>query len=213
MTLDTSGSKRREIPAPQDNYARAVRMAFANLTDQSLDQLRWLGAEPLTGGCRIAVLDEQFTIDVDQQRISTSTGRLVGPVWSVLALHYLGVRPRPEQQVPEIAFADLADARTYAGVYQGRVVRRLCAKTGRDAQTLAEACRAVGGRAVAGGDLAYEFSMFPRLTIRLVWHAPDEEFPPSATFLLPANIGEYFCTEDIVVLSEALVSRLGGTGY
>jgi len=54
------------------------------------------------------------------------------------------------------------------------------------------------------------FDVFPRLTLRLVWHAPDEEFPPSATLLLPDNIEAFFVAEDIVVLSECLVARLGG---
>jgi hypothetical protein len=51
--------------------------------------------------------------------------------------------------------------------------------------------------------------MFPRICLRLIWHAPDDEFPPSATILLPAAIESFFCTEDIVVLSERLTARLG----
>jgi hypothetical protein len=46
-----------------------------------------------------------------------------------------------------------------------------------------------------------------------VWHAPDDEFPASATLLLPPNIEDYFCSEDIVVLSESLVARLSGRGF
>ena len=57
------------------------------------------------------------------------------------------------------------------------------------------------------------FDELPRVSLRLIWHAADEEFPPSATLLLPANIEEYFCSEDIVVLSECLVARLGGRPY
>ena len=64
-----------------------------------------------------------------------------------------------------------------------------------------------------GGDTAFDFDIFPRLCVRVIWHAADEEFPPSATLLLPANIESYFCIEDIVVLSESLVSRLGGRAF
>ena len=89
---------------------------------------------------------------------------------------------------------------------------RLCATAGRDARTLADAANSLAGRPVDAqtGDLAFDFDLFPRLTIRLIWHAPDEEFGPAATLLLPANIEAYFCIEDIVVLSERLVSRLEG---
>ncbi len=54
---------------------------------------------------------------------------------------------------------------------------------------------------------------FPACTLRLVWHAPDDEFPPAATLLLPANIESYFCIEDVVVLCERLVSRLCGRPF
>ena len=55
--------------------------------------------------------------------------------------------------------------------------------------------------------------MFPRVIHRLIWHAADDEFPPSATILLPSNIEEFFCSEDIVVLSESLVARLAGKPF
>ena len=119
---------------------------------------------------------------------------------------------RPEQLAPEIVFADLPMARTYARVYQERAIGRLCATVGRDAEKLRRAATALGGRAVAGGDAAFEFDVLPRLRLRLIWHEADEEFSPSATILLPANIESYFCIEDIVVLSERVVAWLAGRG-
>jgi hypothetical protein len=55
--------------------------------------------------------------------------------------------------------------------------------------------------------------VFPRFSIRLVWYSPDDEFPSSATLLVPANAESYFCPEDLVVLSERLVSRLAGQPF
>ena len=75
------------------------------------------------------------------------------------------------------------------------------------------AALALGGRAEAGGDTAFDFDVFPRLAVRVIWYAGDEEFPPSATLLLPVNIASYLCVEDIVVLSERLVSRLAGRHF
>ena len=90
------------------------------------------------------------------------------------------------------------------------MIARLCATAGRDAARLRAAAGALGGRVAPGGDAAFDFDVFPRLSLRLIWHTADEEFPPCATLLLPANIQSYYCVEDIVVLSERLVSRLGG---
>ncbi len=63
------------------------------------------------------------------------------------------------------------------------------------------------------GDAGFDFDVFPRFGLRLVWYAGDEEFRPSATILLPSNIDLFFCPEDVVVLSESLVARLAGRPF
>jgi hypothetical protein len=204
---------RPRVPRPQENLQTATEIGLRKLDRQSRQQLLWLGAEPRGDIWRLAVLDDALDVNISARRITTSAGQEVGPHWGILALHYLAVASRPEDQAPQATFADLATARSYAGVYHRRVIARLCATAGRDAQTLRAAASAHGGRAAEGGDLAFDFRVFPRLSMRLIWHKPDEEFPPSATLLLPPNIESYFCSEDIVVLSERLVSRLGGRPF
>jgi hypothetical protein len=200
-------------PPPQENLERAAQLALEAVARQSEEQLLWLGAERAGGAWRLPVLDDTFLVDLSMSRIMTSAGQQVGLPWSILALHYLAIASRPEEQTPEVMFADLATARSYAGVYHGRVNARLCATVGRDGDPLRAAAGALGGRPAVGGDAAFDFAVFPRLLLRLVWHAPDDEFPASATLLLPANIEAYLCSEDIVVLSERLVSRLCGRPF
>jgi len=223
--------RRMGIPA-QDNLARAAEMAFAAVAGQSDQQLLWLGAQRLSGtgvppvlggdapakypwhaAWQLPVLGDLFHVDLPASRITTSAGREVGLPWAILALHYLAISARPEPRPPQTTFAELATARSYSGVYHQRVIARLCATAGRDAQTLSAAAGALGGRRAEAGDLAFDFDVFPRLSLRLIWHAPDEEFPPSATLLMPENIEAYFSSEDIVVLSERLVARLGGRPF
>ncbi len=215
MTASDSQPRRPGAAPPQDNLQRAVRLAFEALAAQTEEQLRWLGAEPMESGCRLPVLEDVVEVDRSTQRLTASAGGEVGPAWAILVLHYLAVSSCPEDSDVQTTFADLATARSYTSVYQGRVIGRLCATTGRDAEILRAAADTLGGRAVsgAGGDVAYDFRMFPRLSLRLIWHAPDDEFPPSATLLLPGNVESYFCSEDIVVMSELLVARLGGKPF
>ncbi|MGA2066288.1 MAG: DUF3786 domain-containing protein [Thermoguttaceae bacterium] len=201
------------MPGPQDNLKRAEALAYVALGGQTAEQLLWLGAQGAAVAWRLPVLDDTLAVDLSARRVTTSAGREVGPAWRILVLHYLALAGRPEKLAPEVTFADLAAARTYAGVYQQRAIARLCATAGRDARPLRAAAVALGGRPAAGGDAAFDFDMFPRVCVRLIWHAADEEFPPSATLLLPANIDAFFCIEDIVVLSERLVARLGGRGF
>ena len=213
MSSGGESGKRPGVPPSQDNLERAIGLAFDALDGQSREQMLWLGAEPAGGAWKLPVLGEAIEADLSARSVRTSSADAVGPQWQILLLHYLAIRSRPEQRVPEVTFADLGTARSYAGVYQGRTVGRLCATAGRDAETLRAAAGALGGRDVAAGDLAFDFDAFPRLSLRLIWHAPDDEFPPSATFLLPANVESYLCAEDIVVLSERLVSRLCGRPF
>lgn len=205
--------RRPGTPSPQDYYRRATELGFQAVAGQSHEQLLWLGAAG-PGDCwRLPVLGDTFQVDLAARRVTASDGHEVGPSWRILALHHLAIGGRPERQGPEITFADLPTSRSYTGVYQGRVIGRLCATAGRDAQRLRTAAATIGGREATGGEAAFDFDVFPRLALRLIWHAPDEEFPPSATLLLPGNIESYFCAEDIVVLSESLVARLGGRPF
>lgn len=213
MSRPDESSRRFPAPPPQENLSRAAQLAFEALKGRTDGQLLWLGAERASDVWRLPVLDETFEVDLPGGRVSTSCGQEVGLHWTILALHYLALTSRPDRRIPEITFADLKTARSYTGVYHGRVIARLCATVGRDTETLTAAARALGGCAIDGGDAAFDFRVFPRLSLRLIWHAPDDEFPPSATLLLPRNIEDYLCAEDIVVLSERLVSRLSGRPF
>ncbi len=197
----------------QDHLDQALERAYENLQEQSEEQLVFLGAVPIPSGWQLPVLNDGFELFPESRRIFTVAGQPVSPIWQLLALHYLTIRERPKKLPPEVTFADLPGARTYAGVYQQRTVGRLCASVGQSKATLFGAALSLGGQVVLGGDLAFEFEVFPRITIRLIWYASDEEFSPHATLLLPPNIEQYFCSEDIVVLSERLVARLCGRPF
>ena len=213
MNNSPSFSPKSHVPSPQEAYRRAAQLGFESLAHQSDEQLTWLGAERSGGSWQVAVLNDFFAVEVSDQRIVTSAGNLVGPAWAILVLHYLSLSDRPETRPPSITFADLPESRSYSSVYDARVVKRLCATAGRNAETIQAAARNVEGKTADGGDLTFNFTPFPRLTVRLIWHAPDDEFPPSATLLLPENIETYFCAEDVVVLSEGLVARLDGRPF
>lgn len=68
--------------------------------------------------------------------------------------------------------------------------RDLAKSFGQDEERFVLASRACGGFRVEGGDTAFEFSVFPRLPVRLILWLADEEFPARAMFLFDqtANI-------------------------
>jgi hypothetical protein len=180
-----------------------------------------LGASRAGKTWTLPVLNNVWTVELDGGTVCDSSSQPVGPWWRVLTLHYLGISGRPGQDPPTVTFADLPGGRGYSGVYQQRVIGRLCRTVGRDGGALRRAAEALGGEvlrdtaggiaspaAPPGGDMMIQFQIFPRLRVGLAWYGGDEELSPSATLLLPANIEAFFCLEDIVVLSEQLVARL-----
>ena len=206
-----------ELPQ-QHNLQDAADRAVPAVRAQPPEQLAWLGARPLaieSDGTAwvLRVLGADLRVELSDGQVVGPDGRNVGPFWRILVLHYLAVASRPEAMPAEVAFADLAPARAYAGTYSRRVTQRLCETVGRDADSLRAASAALGARPVQAGDVAFDLDPMPRVVARIIWHAGDEEFPPSATMLFPANIQSFFCSEDIVVLSERIVSRLAGRPF
>ncbi len=213
MTDTNDGAAGFPKPPPQKNLDRATELAFEALANVSVEQLEWLGVQRSGDLLQLRALNETLKVDISAQRVTTASDVEIGPFWRIVILHYVAISGRPDRLPPEITFADLQTARTYTKVHDGRTVGRLCGTVGRTEDGLRDAAAALGAHKALGGDMAFDFDMLPRVTLRLVWYAADEEFPPSATILLPSNIEDYFCSEDIVVLSECLVSRLCGRPF
>lgn len=213
----------RIIPPPQHNFQDAAARALSAVRAQPDEQLEWLGARRQADRWLLPALDDVLVVDPGDGAVRTSRGRTVGPWWQILTLHYLSASARPAAEPPKVTFADLPAGRAYAAVYRQRVTERLCGTVGRDRPSLARAGEELGGRAVAGGDLAFEFQVFPHLRARLIWYEGEDDdapegqarasepvLPPSAVLLLPPNVEAFLSVEDIVVLSERIVSRLSG---
>lgn len=198
------------VPPPQHNFEEAAKRALEAVRKQPAEQLEWLGARGAGQHWTIRVLDGDLSVDLDAGTVRTNGAAAVAAAWRILALHYLAAPGRPVQGLPEVSFADLPGGRTYARVYRQRVIERLCATVGWESSGLSRACQALGGSAVAVGDLGFDFQVFPRIGVRLVWYAGDDELHPDATVLYPGNIGSVMEIEDVVVMAERLVSRLCG---
>lgn len=215
MPADHPPTDRPGVPPRQHNLQTAVDAALAALAGACDDQLLWLGARQAGAVWELPVLDDTFLLNLPARDFRTASGAAVSPPWLIIALHYLAVSARPPEQLPSLAFADLPGGLAYSSVYRQRVNARLCATAGRTAAALRPAALKLTGRPLPAppDGLAFDFTLFPRLPVRLLWHAGDEEFGPSATILLPPAVGEFLCIEDIVVLSERLVSRLSGQPF
>jgi len=194
----------------QNNLIIAVSRGLAALRGQNDEQLAWLGADrDDQGRIRVPVLGEPMSVDFERGGLVLENGEPVDMRWQVLVVHYLAAPSPVEPSGEEMVFADIPETRGYHGVYDGRVIKRLCFTVGRTADGLDRAARAIGGLPCPGeGDLAFRFQVLPRIRLRVVWSAGDEDFPPNAVFLFQSNIVHLLPPEDIIVLSELAVSRM-----
>lgn len=206
--MNKAYSSTSAVPLPQNPLRDALEKAVAVVHEQAPEQMEWLGATRENSHWELISLGERLTVDLETGSVNDSQGHPVESWWQILTLHYLSTAARPHGDAAEVTFADLPSGWGYASVYRQRVIGRLCRKMGCDSGRFKSAARALGGVPAEGGDAAFVFRPFPRIPMRLIWYMGDDEIESSATLLLAANIVDYFCLEDIVVLSEQLVARL-----
>ena len=195
--------------SPQKNYQQAYDLAIAAARKVPANAL-----ERLAVACKsadqlsVAVLAGNFHVDLTAGKVKDDLGQDAPAAWAILVLHYLVSRP-PEVPVGGyISFMDIPDARGYARPYQGRVVKRFLYTAGRDEATFRSAAEKLAGKKVDAGDAAYEFALFPRAHMLVIWYRGDNEVSAGASFLYAREIADIFCVEDIVVMSELLVKAL-----
>ena len=201
------------LPEP-NKYRDALDKAWGELEERSPDDLISLGAKPAEGTVgpwQLRVLDAHFIVDSDKRSVTLSGDTTpLSTFWQILALHYLLSKVPVPSPTGKIAFEDMPDARVYSSVYKGRVVGRFLWTAGRTKESFKKAATALGGHPTDGGTLAFGFDVFPLARLEIIWYAGDEDFPPGASFLYDNNIVSILDVEDIVVMAERVVSRLGG---
>jgi hypothetical protein len=128
----------------------------------------------------------------------------------ILVLHYLQGDP-PELRAEDwVAYREIPGAAFYFAAFLKRAVDPLKKAFGRNVAAFQAAAVRLNGVAVGLGDAGFELRVFPKVPVRLVLHAGDEEFPPEATILFDRSIGRLLSPEDIAWLAGMVVYRLIG---
>lgn len=123
---NSAGSRR--LPPLQQNFEDAVVRALAAVRAAG----GTVGMASCAAGERwaLAVLDDVLDLDLADGTVRTSDGRITGPWWQILTLHYLSATSRPGERPPEVTFASLPEGRGYASVYQQRVIDACAEQSG-----------------------------------------------------------------------------------
>lgn len=151
-------------------------------------------------------LGKKYTISFPQGDVLAENGKPTGPVFALLSLHYLLSRPTLPQG-NWISFKEIPGGPIYQAPFQARTIGRLF-RIVNNLSPLEKACEKLNGKKMAGGNMAYQFNLFPRVPLGLVCWEGDDEFPPSGNVLFDANAKHFLTTEDYAALGEYFVGQL-----
>jgi hypothetical protein len=195
-----------------DDYLTARKLAQDALAAEPLEQIRSCsGFEANADGSLCTpFLNRRYRIGYPDFgfRDDAGAGKDVPLQEQVIILHYLQADWRGAPAGDWIAYREIPGASFYFGAFVKRAVDPLKKAFGADPAGLGRAAGRLEGQPVAAGDAAFEFRVLPRVPLRLIIHAGDEEFAPEAAILFDRTVGGRFSPEDAAWLAGMLVYRL-----
>lgn len=195
-----------------DDYRQARALSIEKLAADSLEAIAGRsGFEAVDGsGLRVSFLDRVYRIDYpDFQFTDTENAQREVPLQEqVLILHYLEAEAPPEPSGHWIAYREIPGAAFYFGAFVKRAISPLKNVFGGRVSGLARPAGVLGGKQIEEGDAGFEFFLFPRMPLRVLVWAGDEDFAPEASILFDGNAGLLFSPEDAAWAASLLVYRL-----
>lgn len=202
-----------------DDYREALKIAKEKILTRDVKEMaRKAGGEIEESG-DVKLIKFHFLQDLCQIRFKEGEIRIefqnsekeVSLTDQVLIAHYLlGVSDEPETG-EWITFRDIPDGHFYYDAFLRRARDPFLKTFGEKPGLYEKVAPMIGGVPVKGiGDVAFDFRVFPKITVRIVLWRGDEEFPPEANILFDRNIQFFLPAEDIAYMSGGVVYRMMG---
>jgi len=197
-----------------DDYRAALALAREKLSAEPFELvLARSGFDAADGGALcVPFLNRVYRVSGNGFEFDdmAASGRDVPLQEQILILHYLMARPAAVVSDDWVAYREIPGAAFYFGAFVKRAIDPLKKAFGQNVAGLAAAAERLLGRPVAPGDAGFEFRVFPKVPLRLILYAGDDEFAPEANILFDRSIGGMLSPEDIAWLAGMLVYRLIG---
>jgi len=197
-----------------DDYIAACALARERLAAHPYEALlKRSGFEPEAGrALRVPFLNRVFRLSYPDFEFHdvAAPGKEIPIQEQVLVLHYLQADLPGPPSGDWVAYREVPGAAFYFAAFVKRAVDPLKKAFGHDLAGLKRAAARLDGAAVGFGDAGFEFRLFPKVPVRLILYAGDEEFPAEASILFDRSIAGMLSPEDIAWLAGMLVYRLVG---
>jgi len=170
---------------------------------------RRTGARCVSDGFLLPFLNRELRIFPRERRLvdPARPGADPGFRLCLVTLMYL-LKLDPGALGPVISPLELAGGATFFRGQHGLPHAPLESRFGADPEALLAAGRRLGGEPRPAGDAALAFQVFPGLWVEVILWRGDEEFPPQASFAVPAHLDRFWHLDAVWGLLNLLVHEL-----
>ncbi|MCX7822895.1 MAG: DUF3786 domain-containing protein [Syntrophobacterales bacterium] len=202
-----------------DDYREALRIAKREILERDPEEmaLKAKGEFEKKDGVilvKLFFLTEPCQLRIENNEVNVESQhpeREISLTDQVLIAHYLLGVSYQEETGEWITFRDIPDGHFYYDAFLRRARDPFLKTFGSKPELYEKVAPMLGGIPVKGlGDVAFDFKVFPKVTVRIVLWKGDEEFPPEASILFDRSIQSNLPIEDIAYLSGGVVYRMMG---
>jgi len=158
----------------------------------------------------VIFLAQEYTVDIETQRVfSVSSKTQALDFLTILITHYLiqKLKGLPHIKGEWISFQQLPGGQGYYPSFKKRVIDRIASRFAEHPEALLERAKQFNATKAEVAEFSVNIEIFHRVVVLITLWPADEEFGPQANIHFDQSIKDIFCTEDIVVMSELMVSK------
>lgn len=160
-----------------------------------------------TGAITMDLLGETFTVTHPDFAVA-GPRELTNPE-RILFLRYLLEGRSAMAQGKFLTYREFPWGEVYLRQFDGRCVKRFAFTFGTKPELLEKVMDRLPARRLPRSDAGYELTLMEGLTMQFLLWLGDEEFPPSAQILFSDNFRYAFTAEDMAVIGDIVIGRMG----
>ncbi len=126
----------------------------------------------------------------------------------ILVIRFLLEGSRVEATGKYLTYREVPWGEVYYRQFSGRCLSRLAFSYGNRLDDYRRRMQQMGCKAIAQSDAGFEYEILPGYHVQFLLWEGDDEFPPSSQILFSDNFVAAFHPEDLVVVSEVMISAL-----
>lgn len=136
------------------------------------------------------------------------SGEQLPVIKQALLLYYFDTCDGSDPTGSWVSFAGLPDGRVYSSAFQGYAGDAIARRFGMNLAGFCAACEAMNAFPLSSGDAGYRFLALPKISIAVIYHLGDEDFPSNCHLLFDENTQHCLPAEACAILGNMLAHKI-----